>query len=119
MRTSSLDATTARNYAVRFFLVGLFARNVNLERFYFYNWGGTKIPIVLQAGHAFPLCNVALYIGSLAQPGEQGLTFLYAHAAPPAFEGISIVGAIGYILSMLFAMRVVRNVNKADESEHK
>jgi len=44
-----LDETTARNFAVRFFLVGLYARNYNLERMYFYNWGGTKIPIVLQA----------------------------------------------------------------------
>jgi hypothetical protein len=43
-----LDEVTARNYAVRFFLVGMFARQVNLERVYFYNWGGTKIPIVLQ-----------------------------------------------------------------------
>jgi hypothetical protein len=45
----SLDETKARNYAVRFFLTGLYAHNVNLERMYFYNWGGTKIPIVLQA----------------------------------------------------------------------
>jgi transcriptional regulator with XRE-family HTH domain len=43
-----LDETTARNFAVRFFLVGLYARNYNLERMYFYNWGGTKVPIVLQ-----------------------------------------------------------------------
>lgn len=45
----SLDETRARNYAVRFFLVGLYSRNANLERMYFYNWGGTRIPIVLQA----------------------------------------------------------------------
>jgi hypothetical protein len=45
----TLDAVRARNYAVRFFLVGLYARQANLERMYFYNWGGTKIPIVLQA----------------------------------------------------------------------
>lgn len=44
-----LEAGTARDYAVRFFLVGLYARDVNLERTYFYNWGGTKIPVVLQA----------------------------------------------------------------------
>ncbi|MFJ7213428.1 helix-turn-helix domain-containing protein [Amycolatopsis sp. NPDC098790] len=43
-----LDETTARNHAVRFFLVGLYARKVNLERMYFYNWGGTRVPIVLQ-----------------------------------------------------------------------
>ncbi|WP_433240006.1 helix-turn-helix domain-containing protein [Streptosporangium sp. CA-135522] len=50
----SLDETRARDYAVRFFLVGLYARNVNLERMYFYNWGGTKIPIVLQAEEGVP-----------------------------------------------------------------
>jgi hypothetical protein len=43
-----LDETAARNHAVRFYLVGIYARKVNLERMYFYNWGGTKIPIVLQ-----------------------------------------------------------------------
>ncbi len=45
----SLDETKARDYAVRFFLVGLYARKANLERMYFYNWGGTRIPVVLQA----------------------------------------------------------------------
>ncbi|WP_051385566.1 helix-turn-helix domain-containing protein [Actinokineospora inagensis] len=44
-----LDETTSRNYAVRFFLVGLYAYDTNLERMYFYNWGGTHIPLVLQA----------------------------------------------------------------------
>ncbi len=43
-----LDEQKARNHAVRFYLVGLYARKVNLERMYFYNWGGTSIPIVLQ-----------------------------------------------------------------------
>ncbi|MBB4965445.1 helix-turn-helix domain-containing protein [Saccharothrix violaceirubra] len=43
-----LDETTARNHAVRFFLVGIYARKSNLERMYFYNWGGTNIPLVLQ-----------------------------------------------------------------------
>ncbi|WP_370961588.1 helix-turn-helix domain-containing protein [Amycolatopsis sp. cg9] len=43
-----LDDVAARNHAVRFFLVGLYARKVNLERMYFYNWGGTRVPIVLQ-----------------------------------------------------------------------
>lgn len=46
---SPLDETSARNHAVRFFLVGLYARKENVERMYFYNWGGTKLPIVLQA----------------------------------------------------------------------
>ncbi|WP_405811459.1 beta-galactosidase [Streptomyces sp. NBC_00210] len=46
---SPLDEARARAYAVRFFLVGLYARHLNLERMYFYSWGGTRIPIVLQA----------------------------------------------------------------------
>jgi hypothetical protein len=50
----TLDQTTARNYAVRFFLVGLYARNVRLERMYFYNWGGIKLPIVLQPDGGAP-----------------------------------------------------------------
>lgn len=49
-----LDAETARAYAVRFFLVGLYARSTNLERMYFYNWGGTKVPIVLQPAGGSP-----------------------------------------------------------------
>jgi hypothetical protein len=44
-----LEEAKARQYAVRFFLVGLYGRSAHLERMYFYNWGGTKIPIVLQA----------------------------------------------------------------------
>lgn len=49
-----LDRARARDYAVRFFLVGLLARTTNLQRMYFYNWGGTKIPIVLQADQGEP-----------------------------------------------------------------
>ncbi|MFF6783152.1 helix-turn-helix domain-containing protein [Streptomyces sp. NPDC012510] len=50
----SLDSRRATNYAVRFYLVGLYARDVNLERMYFYNWGGTRIPVVLQAEGGSP-----------------------------------------------------------------
>nr|WP_221382108.1 helix-turn-helix transcriptional regulator [Actinoplanes polyasparticus] len=49
-----LDETTARNFAVRFYLVGLLARKTFLERMYFYNWGGAKIPIVLQPDGGSP-----------------------------------------------------------------
>lgn len=49
-----LDGERARDYAVRFFLVGLLARATNLQRMYFYNWGGTKIPIVLQPDQGAP-----------------------------------------------------------------
>jgi hypothetical protein len=59
-----LDETTARNYAVRFFLVGIYARKINLERMYFYNWGGTKIPLVLQPVGGVPT-NAALAVDRL------------------------------------------------------
>lgn len=59
-----LDEITARNYAVRFFLVGIYARKVNLERMYFYNWGGTKIPLVLQPVGGVPT-NAALAVERL------------------------------------------------------
>jgi hypothetical protein len=41
-------ATEARDYAVRFYLVGIYARYLNIERMYFYNWGSGQIPLVLQ-----------------------------------------------------------------------
>jgi len=40
-----LSEEDASNYAVRFFLVGLY---IQYERMYFYNWGGRSIPLVLQ-----------------------------------------------------------------------
>ncbi|WP_345574500.1 hypothetical protein [Nonomuraea rosea] len=43
-----LDESRARDYAVRFYLTGLYARYLNVERMYFYNWGGTTIPLQLQ-----------------------------------------------------------------------
>ncbi|KUL28036.1 helix-turn-helix domain-containing protein [Actinoplanes awajinensis] len=49
-----LDEATARNYAVRFYLVGLLARKTFLERMYLYNWGGAKVPIVLQVDGGSP-----------------------------------------------------------------
>ncbi|MFB9968075.1 helix-turn-helix domain-containing protein [Sinosporangium siamense] len=41
-----LDQARAIAYAVRFYLIGMYVR---YDRMYFYNWGGTKIPLVLQA----------------------------------------------------------------------
>ncbi|WP_063757776.1 helix-turn-helix domain-containing protein [Streptomyces fulvoviolaceus] len=42
-----LDADTAADHAVRFYLTGLYSRIV--ERMYFYAWGNSKIPLVVQA----------------------------------------------------------------------
>lgn len=44
-----LQEEDASNYAVRFFLVGLYLRNFRYERMYFYTWGSRQIPLVLQA----------------------------------------------------------------------
>ncbi|MEU4690886.1 helix-turn-helix domain-containing protein [Actinoplanes sp. NPDC023714] len=49
-----LDPMTARAYAARFFLAGVYARIFNVERMYFYNWGGEKIPLVLQPDGGAP-----------------------------------------------------------------
>lgn len=49
-----LTETEARDYAVRFYLVGIYARYLNIERMYFYNWGGRKIPLVLQPAGGAP-----------------------------------------------------------------
>jgi hypothetical protein len=46
-----LDQTRAVDYATRFYLIGMYLR---YDRMYFYNWGGTKIPLVLQAAGGPP-----------------------------------------------------------------
>ncbi|MEU7606271.1 helix-turn-helix domain-containing protein [Streptomyces sp. NPDC041003] len=56
-----LDENTASAHAVRFFLVGLYAR---YPRMYYYNWGGTKIPIVMQP-EGQPPTRAALYVEEL------------------------------------------------------
>jgi transcriptional regulator with XRE-family HTH domain len=56
-----LDEQRAADYAVRFYLVGLYVR---YERTYFYNWGGTKIPIVLQSVGGAPT-RAALHVEEL------------------------------------------------------
>ncbi|NGO42477.1 helix-turn-helix domain-containing protein [Streptomyces ureilyticus] len=46
--TPPLDARQARDYAVRFYLAGLYASHYSMRRMYFYNWGSTHVPIVVQ-----------------------------------------------------------------------
>jgi len=46
---------------------------------------GIDLPVVLQRGNAFPWCNVAMYLPGLSQPGEAGVSFLYAHARTGMF----------------------------------
>ncbi|MEU3464472.1 helix-turn-helix domain-containing protein [Streptomyces sp. NPDC006733] len=59
--SAPLSEEQADNYAVRFYLIGLYTR---YERMYFYNWGGTKIPIVLQADGGAPT-RAALFVEEL------------------------------------------------------
>jgi transcriptional regulator with XRE-family HTH domain len=49
-----LSAQQAINYAVRFYLTGLYGTELNLRRMYFYSWGNAKIPLVLQAEEGAP-----------------------------------------------------------------
>ncbi|WP_112262457.1 helix-turn-helix domain-containing protein [Lentzea terrae] len=81
-----LDETTARNYAVRFFLVGLYARKSNLERMYFYNWGGTKIPLVLQPVGGAPT-NAALAVERLQHWLRDAHSRSCAHGEPAGLPG--------------------------------
>ncbi|WP_343243674.1 helix-turn-helix domain-containing protein [Streptomyces sp. SID13726] len=61
-----LDADAAADHAVRFFLTGLYARNRNLERMYFYAWGNGKIPVVIQAEGQRPT-KAGIHVGRLQQ----------------------------------------------------
>lgn len=45
----SLDRRRATDYAMRFYLAGLYGREFGLARMYFYNWGSGRLPLVLQA----------------------------------------------------------------------
>ncbi|MET9966346.1 helix-turn-helix domain-containing protein [Streptomyces sp. NPDC006356] len=45
---AKLSDRRANDYAVRFYLVGLYIRKSNVERMYFYSWGSRGIPLVVQ-----------------------------------------------------------------------
>lgn len=44
-----LPAELLRAHATRYYLTGLYGKALNIERMYYYNWGGSRIPLVLQA----------------------------------------------------------------------
>lgn len=58
-----VDPDRGAAYAARFFLTGLAAR---YKRMYFYNWGGSKVPIVLQPDGGAPT-KAARYLDQLQQ----------------------------------------------------
>ncbi|WP_367124225.1 helix-turn-helix domain-containing protein [Streptomyces phytohabitans] len=43
-----LDERRARDYAVRFYLVGIYGWHDRLRRTYFYSWGSTDVPLVVE-----------------------------------------------------------------------
>ncbi|MFF0730243.1 helix-turn-helix domain-containing protein [Streptomyces chartreusis] len=45
---AKLSDRRANDYAVRFFLVGLYIHKSNVDRMYFYAWGSRNIPLVVQ-----------------------------------------------------------------------
>ena len=49
---------------------------------------GIDLPVILPpgGGDEYPLCDVAMYIQELSQPGNGKATYLYAHARPGMFE---------------------------------
>jgi ubiquinone biosynthesis protein len=60
-----------------------------------------------------------LILGILAAAFFVGSTMLYSQKTPPTVWDISVTGVISYILSLLFVLKVVRSVNKAEDSEKK
>jgi hypothetical protein len=53
------------------------------------------LPVILPPGGAneYPLCDVAMYIQELSQPGNGRATYLYAHARPGMFEPLLVTRA--------------------------
>ena len=64
VREEPLDERRAIDYATRFYLVALYSSNFSLARTYFYNWGSTRLPIVLQ-GVGGPPTHAALAVEEL------------------------------------------------------
>ncbi|MFJ2899517.1 helix-turn-helix domain-containing protein [Streptomyces sp. NPDC087218] len=64
--TSPLDARRARDYAVRFYLAGLYSRHYGVRRMYFYSWGSTGVPLVVQPVGGRPT-EAGLRMGRLRQ----------------------------------------------------
>ncbi|MEV0321598.1 helix-turn-helix domain-containing protein [Streptomyces sp. NPDC050658] len=59
-----LDSRQGASHAARFYLTGLYARRFGVERMYFYAWGNSTLPIVLQA-EGEPPTKAGLYVEGL------------------------------------------------------
>ncbi len=72
---------------------------------------GIDLPVIRPPGgpDTYPPCDVAMYLQELAQPGEPGATYLYAHARPGMFlpileasrvdDGAAMIGMIVQVYS--------------------
>jgi ubiquinone biosynthesis protein len=60
-----------------------------------------------------------LILGILSASFFLGSSMLYSRGAPPEIGGVSISGALGYILSLVFAWRLIRTINKAEDPDKK
>jgi hypothetical protein len=69
--TASARPSTERRFATRVVIPAL----------------GIDLPVIEPPGGptTYPVCNVAMYIQTLSQPGEAGATYLYAHARKGMF----------------------------------
>ena len=90
---------------------------------------GIDLPVI-KPGAGYPLCNVAMYIQELSQPGEAGVTLIYAHARKGMFlpllerskvnDGASLIGATvkvwtsNDLVSIYRITRVRRHVTSLD-----
>jgi ubiquinone biosynthesis protein len=60
-----------------------------------------------------------LLLGILGASFFLGSSLLYAAKAEPAIGGVSLSGTLGFLLSLLFVWRLIRNARKSDDSEKK
>jgi ubiquinone biosynthesis protein len=60
-----------------------------------------------------------LVLGLLAASLFLGSSLLCAHTTPPEFGGVSVIGTIGYLLSLFLGYRLLRVINKDENSDKK
>jgi ubiquinone biosynthesis protein len=60
-----------------------------------------------------------LVLGILSASFFIGSSMLYAAKAPPEIGGVSVSGAFGFLLSLIFAWRLIRTTSKAEDSDKK
>jgi hypothetical protein len=65
---------------------------------------GIDLPVIVGDDSAYPLCDVAAYVPSFAQPGEAGTTYIYAHAQKGMFLPLLRASLVGDGASMIGAL---------------